>query len=291
MEHRVLGQSGLVVPVVGMGTWRTFDVRGAPAEQTARQIVDEALGVGANFFDSSPMYGEAERVLGLTLQGGPREPQTRMAEPGEARYPSPKERRDQAIVATKVWTQTRAEGLLQIDRALSYFGDYVDLYQIHNLVNWREHLTLLEGLRNRDAVRAIGATHYSPSAFDELAQVMQTGRITAIQIPYNPLERDVERVILPLAANLNLGVVVMRPFGEGALMRHPPDAADLMPLRPFGITTWAQALVKWVLSDTRCHIAIPATSRPGRMTENAAAGEPPWFGAEERDYVARLAAK
>ncbi|HLW01901.1 MAG TPA: aldo/keto reductase [Ktedonobacterales bacterium] len=269
MEHRTLGQSDLLVPVVGMGTWRTFDVRGAQAEQTAKQIVDEALSVRANFLDSSPMYGEAERVLGKALEG----------------------RRQQAIVATKVWAQTRAEGLLQIDRALGYFGDYVDLYQIHNLVNWREHLTLLEGLRSRDAVRAIGATHYSPSAFDDLALVMQTGRIQAIQIPYNPLERDVERVILPLAADLNLGVVVMRPFGEGNLMRRPPSDTDLAPLAPFGVTTWAQALLKWVLSDTRCHVAIPATSRPGRMTENAAAGNPPWFGVEERDYVARLAAR
>jgi aryl-alcohol dehydrogenase-like predicted oxidoreductase len=267
MEHRTLGQSGLEVPVVGMGTWRTFDVRGA-AEQTAKQIVIEAISVGANFFDSSPMYGEAERVLGQSL---------------------PKTRHQQAIIATKIWTQSGAEGRAQAERALGYFGGLIHLYQVHNLVNWREHLTLLESLRDQGRVRVIGATHYSPSAFDDLAQVMQTGRIQAIQIPYNPLERDVERVILPLAADLNLGVVVMRPFGEGSLMTRPPAAADLAPLAPFGVTTWAQALLKWILSDPRCHVAIPATSRPGRMTENAAAGSPPWFGPEERDYVARLA--
>jgi aryl-alcohol dehydrogenase-like predicted oxidoreductase len=269
MEHRVLGQSGLEVPVVGMGTWRTFDVRGAQAEQTAKQIVDEAFSVGANFFDSSPMYGEAERVLGQAING----------------------RREQAMVATKIWTQSGADGRAQAERALGYFGNFIDLYQIHNLVNWREHLTMLEGLRNGGIVRVIGATHYSPSAFGDLAQVMRTGRIQAIQIPYNPLERDIEREILPLAADLNLGVVVMRPFGEGGLMRHPPADADLEPLKPFGVTTWAQALLKWILSDERCHVAIPATSRPGRMTENAAAGNPPWFGAKEREYVARLAAK
>jgi aryl-alcohol dehydrogenase-like predicted oxidoreductase len=267
VEHRILGQSSLHVPVVGMGTWRTFDVRGAQAEQTAKQTVDEALGVGANFFDSSPMYGEAERVLGQALLG----------------------RRDQAMVATKIWTQSGAEGRAQAERALGFFGGFIDFYQVHNLVNWREHLTLLEGLRDQERVRVIGATHYSPSAFDDLARVMQTRRIQAIQIPYNPLERDVERVILPLAADLNLGVVVMRPFGEGGLMTHPPSATDLDPLAPFGVTTWAQALLKWILSDPRCHVAIPATSRPGRMTENAAAGSPPWFGPDERDYVARLA--
>src|SRR4029077_4059576 len=134
-------------------------------------------------------------------------------------------------------------------------------------------------------VRAIGATHYSPSAFGELRDVMQTGRITAIQIPYNPLERDVERDILPLAAELGLGVVVMRPFAEGDLMRRPPSAAELAPLRPFGVTTWAQALLKWGLSAPRCHVAIPATSRPERMRENAAAGSPPWLGPEERALV------
>jgi aryl-alcohol dehydrogenase-like predicted oxidoreductase len=267
MEHRILGSSGIEVPVVGMGTWRTFDVRGAQAEQNSRQIVDEAFRIGANFFDSSPMYGEAERVLGQALKG----------------------RREQAMVATKVWTQTRAEGLQQIDRALGYFGDYVDLYQIHNLVDWREHLVTLEGLRDRDVIRAIGATHYSASAFDELAEVMRTRRIQAIQIPYNPIQREVERVILPLAADLNLGVVVMRPFSEGGLMRHVPSDAELAPLQPFGVTTWAQALLKWVLSDTRCHVAIPATATVSHMTENGAAGDPPWFGAAERAFVAQLA--
>ncbi len=143
-------------------------------------------------------------------------------------------------------------------------------------------------MRDAGQVRAIGATHYSPSAFGELKRVMQTGRITAIQIPYNPLERDVEREILPLAAELNLGVVVMRPLGSGNLMRHAPTTAQLAPLAPFGVITWAQALLKWGLSDQRCHVAIPATSKPERMHENALAGDPPWFGPEERAYVARL---
>ncbi|HEU5367368.1 MAG TPA: aldo/keto reductase, partial [Ktedonobacterales bacterium] len=134
MEHRTLGQSGLQVPVVGMGTWRTFDVRGAQAEQTAKQIVVEAIDAGANFFDSSPMYGEAERVLGQSL---------------------PKTKHQQAILATKIWTQSGAEGRAQAERALGYFGGLVDLYQIHNLVNWREHLEMLEGLRDQGRVRVI----------------------------------------------------------------------------------------------------------------------------------------
>jgi aryl-alcohol dehydrogenase-like predicted oxidoreductase len=267
MERRTLGRAGLEVPAVGMGTWRTFDVRGAAAEQNARAVVDAALDAGANFYDSSPKYGMAERVLGAALGA----------------------RRDRALVATKVWADAPAEGQRQAERALSFFGGWIDVYQIHNLLRWREHLALLEQLRDAGRVRVIGATHYSASAFGELRQVMETGRIAMIQIPYNPLQRDVERIILPLAAELGLGVVVMRPFGEGGLMRRPPDAAALAPLRPFGVTTWAQALLKWILSDPRCHVVIPATSRPERMIENAAAGEPPWFGADERALVARLA--
>src|SRR5207247_5555554 len=102
-------------------------------------------------------------------------------------------------------------------RALGWFGGMIDLYQVHNLVGWPRRLDLLERLRHEGRVRAIGATHYSPSALPELATVMRTGRVGAIQIPYNPWEREVEREILPLAEELGLGVVVMRPFAEGAL--------------------------------------------------------------------------
>jgi aryl-alcohol dehydrogenase-like predicted oxidoreductase len=269
IDARPLGRtSGLTVPAVGMGTWQTLDVRGEDAERRAHEIVAEALGAGARFVDSSPMYGEAERVLGEAL-----------ADDG----------RDDAIVATKVWTPDDAEAERQVQRALGWYGGRVDLYQVHNLVAWRKRLTLLERERDRGTVVAIGATHYSPSAFGELAEVMRTGRISAIQIPYNPHERDVEREILPLAQDLGLGVVVMRPLGGGRLVRDDPGPAALEPLGAFGVETWGQALLKWVLSDPRCHVAIPATSRPGRMRENAAAGAPPWLDDEARAYVARLA--
>jgi aryl-alcohol dehydrogenase-like predicted oxidoreductase len=267
MEQRTLGQTGISVPVVGMGTWRTFDVT-APAEVTTRgEVVDTALHEGVRFFDSSPMYGEAERVLGGALAG----------------------RRDAALVATKVWTADPAQGEQQIAAALGYFGGWVDLYQVHNLVAWRTWLPVLERLRDAGQVRAIGATHYVPSAFPELRQVMETGRIGAIQIPYNPLEREVEREILPLAEALGLGVVVMRPFAQDALMRRPPASDALAPLRPFGISTWAQALLKWVLRDPRCTVVIPATANPAHLAENAAAGSAPWLGPDERAYVQQLA--
>lgn len=267
MNYRLLGKTGLQVPAVGMGTWQTFDVRGEAQEHERRGVVDAALVEGSNFFDSSPMYGEAERVLGSTLR----------------------DRRTEVLIATKVWASTPAEGREQTARALGYFGGTVDLYQVHNLLAWRDQLALLEELRAQGKVRAIGATHYMASAFGELEEVMRTGRITAIQVPYNPLQREVERTILPLAADLGLGVVVMRPFAEGALISRAPSPESMEPLRAYGVTTWPQALLKWILSDTRCHVAIPATSSPRRMAENAAAGNPPWFGPEERALVRKLA--
>jgi aryl-alcohol dehydrogenase-like predicted oxidoreductase len=118
---------------------------------------------------------------------------------------------------------------------------------------------------------------------------MSTGRIDTIQVPYNPLQREVERTILPLADDLGLGVLLMRPLGEGRLVRRQPGAAELAPLRPFGVTTWVQALIKWGLSDPRVHVSLAATAHPERLRENAAAGSPPWFGPEERALVLRLA--
>jgi aryl-alcohol dehydrogenase-like predicted oxidoreductase len=269
MEQRPLGDGGPSLPVVGMGTWRTFDVRGEAAVASARRVVDAALATGAGVFDSSPMYGAAEEVLGKALE----------------------DRRDEAFVATKIWTRSTAEGRRQAERALGFFGGRIDLLQVHNLVAWEEQLATIEELRDAGAVGFAGATHYSPSAFGELASVMRTGRVQAIQVPYNPHEREVEREILPLAEERDIGVLVMRPLGGGSLIGRAPDASELEPLRALGVETWGQALLKWVLSDQRCTVAIPATSPPERMTENAAAGEPPWLGPEERALVERLAAR
>lgn len=268
MEQRALGRAGLEVPVVGMGTWQTLDVRGN-AEPDARRIVDAAVESGARLFDTSPMYGRAEGVLGRALKG----------------------RREQAIVATKVWTPSLADGKRQIAEALEFFDGLVDVYQIHNLVAWADHLPVLEELRARGQVRVIGATHYSHGAFRELLRVMATGRIGQIQVPYNALDRVVEREVLPAAAEHGVGVIVMRPFGEGALVRRSPPPEALRPLRRFGVTTWPQALLKWILSDPRVHCAIPATSRPERMRENAAAGDPPWLDDGARRLVEELARK
>jgi diketogulonate reductase-like aldo/keto reductase len=172
---------------------------------------------------------------------------------------------------------------------VNWYGGRVDLMQIHNLVAWRAHLPMLEAARDRGLVGLIGATHYSPAAFSDLADLMRTGRIDTVQVPYNPAHREIERIILPLADELGLGVLLMRPLGEGQLVRRQPGPADLERLHPFGVTTWAQALIKWGLSDPRVHVSLVATAHPARLAENAAAGSPPWFGPDERQYVLRLA--
>jgi len=269
MEQRKLGNSGLAVPVIGMGSWKTFDVQGEAAEANVQNVVDAAIGAGTRFFDSSPMYGRSEKLLGKCLR----------------------KHRQNVIVATKVWTENDAEAEQQITNALEWYGGTIDLYQIHNLVSWEERLRRLERLKGEGKITAIGATHYQHSAFPELMKVMRTGRIDAIQIPYNPFQREVEKEVLPLAEELGLGVVVMRPFGEGKLMRDRPDQKELEPLKEFGITTWPQALLKWILSDPRCHVPIPATSDPDHAMANAAAGSPPWFGPKQREFVAQLASR
>ena len=265
MEQRTFGRAGDALPVVGLGTWQRLEA----AARAGRHgdLVHHALDAGIRVYDSSPMYGRAEQLLAEALAG----------------------RRGEAFVATKVWTSSPAEGRVQLDRVVEWFGGHIDLMQIHNLVAWRDHLPLLEAARADGHVTLIGATHYAPGAFDELMRIMSTGRIDAIQVPYNPRETEVEGRVLPLAEELGLGVLLMRPLGEGGLLRRPPDAADLKPLAPFGVTTWAQALIKWALSDPRCHVAIPATAQAARLDENAAAGGPPWFGPDERRLVSRLA--
>jgi aryl-alcohol dehydrogenase-like predicted oxidoreductase len=256
IEERRLG------PVVGLGTWNTF---GTDAE-IARAVVGAALEAGIRLFDSSPMYRGAEQSLGKALEG----------------------RREQATVATKIWTPSVDEGREQYARQVEWFGR-VEIEQVHNLVAWREQLEWLEVEREEGRIGRLGVTHYQATAFGELALALRTRRFDVVQLPYNPHERDVEEELLPLAAELDVAVIVMRPLGGGALVRRAPTDRELEPLHAFGVETWAQALLKWVLSDDRVDVAIPATSRPERTAENARAGQPPWFGPDERALVAELA--
>ena len=267
MQTRRLGRSGLEVPAVGLGTWQVLDVRGNE-EEARHEVVRVALEEGANLFDSSPMYGEAERILGDALQ---------------------KHGRDRAIVATKVWTSNDREAQRQIERSLGYFGGRVELYQVHNLVAVERRLQTLHRLKEEGKVLSVGATHYSRAAFGELMSVMRSGRVDFVQVPYNAAETSVAEELLPLAEELELGVIAMVPLGSGRLVRNAPSEKDLELLEEFGIETWAQALLKFVLSDKRVSCAIPATSSAVRARENARAGDPPFLDDEEREYISQLA--
>jgi aryl-alcohol dehydrogenase-like predicted oxidoreductase len=262
MERRRLGKTGFRIPVVGLGTWLTFDLR-PDRQQIADRVVETAFGGGTRLFDSSPMYGRAEEVLARAVD----------------------DRRDDVFVATKIWARSPEQGRVQLDNQLRFFDGRVELEQIHNLVAWKQHLAWLDEERDRGGVRFIGATHYQPAAFDELEAVMRSGQIDAVQVPYNPHEREAERRILPLAEELGLGVIVMRPFAEGDLLPGPSERK----LEPLGVRSWAEALLKWVLADGRVTCVIPATADPAHAATNAAAGKPPWLDEDQRRLVERLA--
>jgi diketogulonate reductase-like aldo/keto reductase len=257
VETRRLG------PVVGLGTYRTFE--GDVAR--ARDVVAAALRSGVRSFDSSPMYGPAEEALGAALGG----------------------QRSGATVATKIWTPNVEEGRRQYETQRGLFGR-IEIEQVHNLVAWEEHLPWLEAERSAGRIDRIGVTHWSAGSFAELERALRSGCFETVQLPLNPDEREAERRLLPLAEELGIAVIVMRPFGgTGApLVRRAPSGNDLA-LAELGVETWAQALLKWILSDPRVDLVIPATSRAERTTENAAAGSAPWFGPDERTYVEQLA--
>ncbi|MFL5927204.1 MAG: aldo/keto reductase [Gaiellaceae bacterium] len=257
MEARRLG------PVVGLGTWSTFDGNVA----LARSVVGAAHDAGTQLFDSSPMYGGAERALGAALE----------------------DRRGEAIVATKIWARSVDEGRAQLDRQLAWYGGHVEVEQVHNLVLWQEHLEWLRREQDAGKIGRLGVTHYQPAAFGELAEALRTRRFDVLQVPYNPWERECERLLLPLAADLNVAVIAMRPLGGSG-----EDARRRVQLtgeqkRELGVETWGQALLRWALADERIDSVIPATSRPERAVENARAGDGAPFTPDQRALVERLA--
>jgi aryl-alcohol dehydrogenase-like predicted oxidoreductase len=264
MEFRKLGR--LQIAAIGLGTARTFDVD-APRDIAVRgQIIDQCLAQQVTLIDSSPMYGHSEEVIGLTTAG----------------------RRQHFQLATKVWCQGRPQGEAQIAQSFRRLKTAsIDVLQIHNLVDWRTHLVTLERLRDQGRIGLIGITHYSPSAYPTMLEIMRSARIDTIQIPYHVRERTCEARILPLAGDLGLGVIVMEPLARGGHLKGLRRPPDLSPLAAFGINTWAQALLAWVLSDSRISVAIPATSRPERIAENAYAGTVGRLPQEIRDYIRR----
>ncbi len=262
MEYRKLGSSD--VSVIGLGTLRTFDVTDQAEVAQRQQIIDNCLANEVNLIDSSPFYGNAERVLGQTTEG----------------------LRDRFFLATKVRVEGKDAGEAQIAQSFELFGtEYIDLFQVHNMIDWRTHLTTLERLKDEGRIGMIGVTAMVHEAYPEIAGLMREGRIDAVQLPYNVVERGCEEVMLPLAEELGIGFLVMEPLKKGVYVKELKSQPNLAPLAELGIETWAQALLAWVISDPRVTATIPATSRPERVAENAKAGSVGPLPPELRDYV------
>jgi diketogulonate reductase-like aldo/keto reductase len=254
MIKRPIPRTGEALPVIGLGTWQTFDVGGeVKARAPLRQVLRHLLDAGGRVIDSSPRYGRAEEVTGdLVREIGAR---------------------GKTFLATKVWTSGREQGIAQMRRSAELFrAEVIDLMQIHNLVDWRTHLATLRRMKEAGRIRYIGITHYTPSAFAALAQVIEAeGDIDFVQLCYSIATPQAEERLLPLAEARGVAVLVNRPFEEGALLRRirqrplPALAAEL------GCRNWAQFLLKYVLGHPAVTCVIPATASPEHMADNLAA--------------------
>ncbi len=262
MEFRQLKQ--LAVGAIGLGTYKAFNVTSEADLAVRHRIIDTCIAEQVSLIDSSPMYGHSEQAIGITTAG----------------------KRDAFQLATKVWCQGRERGEAEIAQSFARFQtDYIDVFQIHNLVDWQTHLVTLERLKAEGKIGLIGITHYATSAYSHMMDIMRSGRIDTVQIPYNVMERTCESRLLPLAADLGIGVIVMEPLEKGRYVTGLRRQPDLAPLAETGIRTWAQALLAWVLGDVRIGVAIPATSRPERIEENALAGKVGPLPQALRDYI------
>ena len=249
----LLPQPKVNLPRIGLGTWQTFDVGNDSARAPLREVL-KVLGHG--MVDSSPMYGRSESVAGDLI-----------AELGM---------RERFFIATKVWTSGRDEGIRQMETSFKRLRvDTMDLMQVHNLVDVATHTETLKRWKAEGRVRHIGITHYTSSAYSEVERWLKTGAYDFLQINYSLGEREAEKRLLPLAAERKVGVVINRPFAEGALFRRvkgkelPSWAAEL------GIASWAQYFLKWIVSHSAVTVAIPGTARPEHMKDNVAAGSGP----------------
>lgn len=254
MHTRPIPSSGHPLPVVGCGTWLGFDVGRQPLEIDQRgKVLDALFDAGGRVVDSSPMYGSAEEVVGELL--------------------GRRNGREQAFVATKVWTTGRRAGIQQMERSMRLLQcEHIDLMQVHNLVDWQTHLPVLREWKAAKRFSYIGVTHYTAASYAELEEVMRTEPLDFVQFNYSIAQREAEQRLLPLAAERALAVLVNLPFGGGRLLKSllsralPRWAAEL------GCDSWNQVLLKFVLSQPAVTCVIPGTSRPDHMQDNAMAG-------------------
>jgi aryl-alcohol dehydrogenase-like predicted oxidoreductase len=269
MLTRPIPATGEVLPILGLGTWQSFDVGSSPSARAPLQEVLRAFAEqGGTLVDSSPMYGKAEGVVGDLAQAlglG-----------------------DRLFLATKVWTTGRAAGIRQMETSLRLLrAETIDLMQVHNLVDVATHLDTLRGWKRDGRVRYIGATHYTASAHDALAALVAAEPLDFIQVNYSVAEPEAERRLLPLARDRGVAVVINRPLGGGGLIRRLggrplPDWAVAA-----GYQNWSQLLLLWVISHPAVTCAIPATSSAAHLHDNLLAGDGPL---PDDDMRARIAA-
>lgn len=262
MRTRRVPRTGEAIPVVGMGTWQTFDVGTGAAERAPlAEVLREYFAAGGRVIDSSPMYGAAESVAGDLVAAG--------------KYP--------AFLATKVWTRGREEGIAQMRESMRRLRTRrLDLMQVHNLLDWRTHLPVIRAWRDEGRIRYLGVTHYSLSAFDELERILRTEKVDFVQLPYSLKVREAEARLLPAAAETGTAVLVMRPFEEGALFSGvkgreiPPWAVER------GFRSWAELFLGFILAHPAVTCVLPATSKPSHVAQNVRAGIGPEVDADIR---------
>ena len=257
MLTRKIPATGEAVPVVGLGTWQTFDVGPSEEERAPRlEVLRAFLGAGGRVVDSSPMYGRAEEVTGDLVARLPDAPRP--------------------FLATKVWTTGKAEGEAQIRESMRRLrAERLDLLQIHNLLDWRTQLATLRALKAAGEIRYLGITHYARSAFDELERLLRTERLDFVQLPYSAATRDAEARLLPAAAERGAAVLVMRPFEEGELFRTVKGRPLPSWARELGATAWSQVFLKYILAHPAVTAVLPATANPRHLAENVGAGTGP----------------
>jgi len=254
MLKRPIPSSGEPLPVIGCGTYVGFDVDADSAKIKAlADVVRTLRDSGGKVFDSSPMYGRAEAVLGALLAG----------------TPDPK----RTFIATKVWTRGRQVGIKQMERSFALLKvNHVDLMQVHNLVDWQTHLGTLRRWKQDGRIRYFGVTHYTASAYGELEAVMRKETLDFVQLNYSIDDRAAERTLLPLAADRGIAVLVNLPFGGGGLLRRLNNRALPDWAGEIGCTSWAQILLKFVLAQPAVTCVIPGTGNPAHMADNCQAG-------------------
>jgi aryl-alcohol dehydrogenase-like predicted oxidoreductase len=247
--RRAVPRSGEMLPVMGLGTYATFDVGTSERERAPRRDVLRRFADEGGVIDSSPMYGEAECVVGDLAQ-----------ELGvQARL----------FLATKVWISGRDDGIRSMERSLRLLRtERVDLMQIHNLLDWRTHLKTLREWKAKGRIRYIGATHYTVSAYNELARVVREEDIDFVQLNYSLAERDAENYLLPLAAERRVAVVVNRPLAEGELFRRVRQRALPDWAQEIGCRSWSQFFLKYVISHEAVTCVIPATRNVAHLADN-----------------------